>query len=146
MHPRPVPPSPPGKLQTPRPNPCAPRRHLPNPTHPPPRPPNLPPKPASTEACDLSWDDAAAGAPPPPAGAAAAALSEVAPFENYILGVLTNFSAVSLDRLHNLLRVFVVGEPKYEGRSQEQLGAYLAHLVAQGRVEVDNGVYRRSKG
>lgn len=69
----------------------------------------------------------------------------MAPFENYILGILTNFSAVSLDRLHNLLRVFVVGEPKYEGRSQEQLAAFLAHLQAGGKVEADNGVYRRKK-
>jgi len=79
-------------------------------------------------------------------GEDAAALADMAPFENYILGILTNFSSVALDRLHNLLRVFVVGEPKYEGRSQEQLGAFLAHLVGQGKVEVDNGVYRRKKG
>ncbi|KIY92945.1 anaphase-promoting complex subunit 2 [Monoraphidium neglectum] len=98
----------------------------------------------STEASDLSWDDAAAGGPAPGADDA---LAGMAPFENFILGILTNFSAVALDRLHNLLRVFVVGEPKYEGRSQEQLGAFLAHLVAQGKVEVDAaGVYRRKKG
>jgi anaphase-promoting complex subunit 2 len=108
--------------------------------------PNQPPitTTVSTEASDLSWDD-------PTGGSAAAtdessALTEMAPFENYILGILTNFSAVALDRLHNLLRVFVVGEPKYEGRSQEQLGAFLAHLVGQGKVEVDNGVYKRKKG
>lgn len=98
----------------------------------------------STEAADLAWDDdaggGAGGGPEDGAG-----LGAMAPFENYILGVLTNFSAVSLDRLHNLLRVFVVGEPKYEGRSQEQLAAYLAHLVAGGKVEVDNGIYRRKK-
>ena len=99
-----------------------------------------------TEANDLSWEDAAGGAG---AGGNAedAALAEMAPFENYILGILTNFSSVALDRLHNLLRVFVVGEPKYEGRSQEQLAAFLAHLIAAGKVEVDGtGVYRRKKG
>lgn len=71
----------------------------------------------------------------------------MAPFENFILGILTNFSSVALERLHNLLRVFVVGEPKYEGRSQEQLASYLNHLIAAGKVEVDGGgVYRRKKG
>lgn len=98
----------------------------------------------STEATDLSWDDASGAG----AGGAAeeAALADMAPFENYILGILTNFSSVALDRLHNLLRVFVVGEPKYEGRTQEQLAAFLAHLVAAGKVEVDNGIYKRKKG
>jgi hypothetical protein len=120
----------------------------PDPTSPArPTPPNRTPPPVSTEAADLSWEDAAAGgAAGEPGGAAAAALAEMAPFENYILGVLTNFSAVALDRLHNLLRVFVVGEPKYEGRSQEQLAAYLQHLIAAGKVEADNGVYKRVKG
>jgi hypothetical protein len=112
-------------------------------TDPPPQPPHHIPA-VSTEASDLSWDDAAAGGPAPGADDA---LAGMAPFENFILGILTNFSAVALDRLHNLLRVFVVGEPKYEGRSQEQLGAFLAHLVAQGKVKVDAaGVYRRKKG
>lgn len=68
------------------------------------------------------------------------------PFENYIMGMLTNFGALPCERLHNMLRVFVVGEPKYEGRSQEQLGAFLGLLVEAGKLEVNNGIYSRHKG
>jgi anaphase-promoting complex subunit 2 len=68
------------------------------------------------------------------------------PFENYIMGMLTNFGALPADRLHNMLRVFVVGEPKYEGRSQEQLAAFLQLLAEQGKLDVSNGIYSRRKG
>jgi Anaphase promoting complex (APC) subunit 2 len=67
----------------------------------------------------------------------------MAPFENVILGLLTNAGPLPLERLHGLLRVFVVSEPRYEGRSQEQLAAYMALLAARGRVEAVNGIYRR---
>jgi hypothetical protein len=100
---------------------------------------------ASFEAPDFAWDEAAGGS-----GAGGAdddgGLAAMAPFENYILGILTNFGAVGLDRLHHLLRAFVVGEPRYDGRTAEQLAAYLGHLAAAGKVAADNGVYRRLKG
>lgn len=67
------------------------------------------------------------------------------PFENFIMGMLTNLGNLSLDRLHNMLRVFVVGEPKYEGRSQEQLAGFLQVLVSQGKVDVNNGIYSKCK-
>lgn len=72
--------------------------------------------------------------------------AEMGPYENYIMGMLTNFGALPCERLHNMLRVFVVGEPKYEGRSQEQLGAFLGLLVEAGKLEVNNGIYSRHKG
>ena len=104
-----------------------------------------PPEAAAALWCDDDGAGAGAGAADA-AGGEAAAIAAVAPFENFIFGILTNFAAVSLDRLHSLLRVFVVGEPKYDGRvSQEQLGAFMARLVAQGKAEADNGVYRRKK-
>jgi hypothetical protein len=45
-----------------------------------------------------------------------------------------------------MLRVFVVGEPKYEGRSQEQLGSFLQVLVEQQKLEVASGIYSKHKG
>jgi anaphase-promoting complex subunit 2 len=69
----------------------------------------------------------------------------MAPFENYIQGMLTNFGQLALERLHNMLRVFVVGEPKYEGRSQDQLAAFLQLLADQGKLEVVNGLYSKRK-
>ena len=61
--------------------------------------------------------------------------AEMGPFENYIVGVLTNWPAgLPLERLHNMLRMFVVN-PKYD-RSLEQLSAFLQvragpHCLAQ---------------
>ncbi len=63
-----------------------------------------------------------------------------------VAGLLTNSPAgLSLERLHALLRLFVVGEPKYEGKSQEQLLDFLTLLEVKGRVASDavTGVYKR---
>lgn len=97
---------------------------------------------ASYEATDYSWQDASG----PSASAEDRLVAEMGPFENYIIGMLTNLGALPADRLHNMLRVFVVGEPKYEGRSQEQLAGFLQLLVEQGKLEVNNGIYSKHKG
>ena len=96
----------------------------------------------SREVSDYSWKEAPGGA----ASAEDRLVAEMGPFENYILGMLTNFGALPCERLHNMLRVFVVGEPKYEGRTQEQLGAFLQLLVEQGKLEASNGIYSKHKG
>jgi anaphase-promoting complex subunit 2 len=62
-----------------------------------------------------------------------------------IPGLLTNFGTLGLDRMHNLLRVFVVGEPKYAGKTQEQLAAFLQVLVVQEKIELQNGVYSKQR-
>jgi anaphase-promoting complex subunit 2 len=96
----------------------------------------------SREVTDYSWKESGG----PAASAEDRLVAEMGPFENYIMGMLTNFGSLPCERLHNMLRVFVVGEPKYEGRSQEQLGAFLQLLVDQGKLEVNTGMYSRSKG
>jgi anaphase-promoting complex subunit 2 len=104
-----------------------------------------PPTPTSTgsrEAADFSWQQGGGGSS---TTAEDRLVREMGPFENYILGMLANFGALPLERLHNMLRVFVVGEPKYEGRSQEQLGAFLALLGAQGKLEAANGLYSKRR-
>lgn len=93
----------------------------------------------SREATDLAWQESAVGG----ASAADRLVAEMGPFENYITGMLSNMGALPLERLHNLLRVFVVGEPKYEGRSQDQLAAFLQLLAEQGKVEVANGLFSK---
>jgi hypothetical protein len=95
----------------------------------------------SREVTDASWADDTHAA----ASAEDRIIAEMGPFENYIIGLLTNCGSLPLDRLHNMLRVFVVGEPKYEGRSQEQLGAFLTVMAGQGKIEARNGVYSRPK-
>jgi anaphase-promoting complex subunit 2 len=107
--------------------------------------------PSSYEATDLTWADpgAAGGSASGGASSAEARLrAEVGPFEGYVIGLLTNMGGgqgLSLDRLHGLLRLFCVGEPKYDGRvTQEQLGAYLGLMAAKGSVVAERGgVYRR---
>jgi anaphase-promoting complex subunit 2 len=95
----------------------------------------------SREVTDASWADDAHTA----STAEDRIVAEMGPFENYIIGLLTNCGSLPLDRLHNMLRVFVVGEPKYEGRSQEQLGAFLAIMAGHSKIEANNGVYSRPK-
>eukprot|EP00798_Chlamydomonas_sp_ICE-L_P002183 gene2183-33798_t len=41
-------------------------------------------------------------------GAQEVAIEEMSPFENYIYGMLTNYKELPLDRLHSMLRMFVV--------------------------------------
>lgn len=96
----------------------------------------------SRESTDYSWKETGG----PAASAEDRLAAEMGPFENYIMGMLTNFGALPCERLHNMLRVFVVGEPKYEGRSQEQLASFLQLLVDQGKLQVNNGIYSRHKG
>lgn len=95
----------------------------------------------SREVTDLSWQE--------DTGASSSVedrvLAEMGPYENYVMGLLTNCGILSIDRLHNMLRVFVVGEPKYEGKTQEQLAALLQIMVAKQKIDVTNGVYSRRK-
>jgi anaphase-promoting complex subunit 2 len=70
-------------------------------------------------------------------------LTEMSPYENYIIGMLTNFASLTLERLHNMLRMFVIS-PKYD-KSQEQLADFLAHLVGRERVAVEGALYKRKK-
>lgn len=62
-------------------------------------------------------------------------------FEPFVLGMLTNFDALPLDRIHNMLKMFVV-DPPYD-RTIEQLSAYMAQLTTEDKVVLEGGVYRR---
>lgn len=99
------------------------------------------PSTVSREVTDFSWqeDTGVSGS------AEDRVLAEMGPYENYIIGLLTNCGTLSLDRLHNMLRVFVVGEPKYEGKTQEQLAAFLHIMVSKEKIDVANGMYSRRK-
>ncbi len=90
------------------------------------------------EATDMSWHADSGGA----TSAEEKLIAEMSPYENFIIGILTNFSAVPLDRMHSLLRMFVVSEPKYD-KSQEQLAAFLQVMAAREKVDIENGIYKR---
>lgn len=66
----------------------------------------------------------------------------MAPFETYIMGMLTNFDSLPLDRIHNMLKMFAV-QPPYD-RSMEDLAGYLAKLAAEDKLAVEGGVYRKT--
>lgn len=93
------------------------------------------------EVTDFSWQEDTGGL----RSAEDRIIAEMGPYENYIIGLLTNCGTLSLERLHNMLRVFVVGEPKYEGKSQEQLAAFLQIMVTKGKIELNNGIYSKCK-
>ena len=68
-------------------------------------------------------------------------LQEMAVYENYIIGILTNLKSVSLERIHNMLRMFVV-EPKYD-KSQDQLSHFLGVLMGREVIVQEGGLYKR---
>ena len=56
-------------------------------------------------------------------------------YEQYVMGMLTNFPSLPLDRIHNMLKMFVV-EPVYD-KTVEDLEHFLMGLVAQDKLSVD---------
>lgn len=62
-------------------------------------------------------------------------------YEPFVLGMLTNFDSLPLDRIHNMLKMFVI-DPPYD-RTIEQLSAYMAQLTTEDKVVLEGGVYRR---
>ena len=68
------------------------------------------------------------------------AWQDMAVYESFVLGMLTNFDAgLPLERIHNMLRMFVQ-QPPYD-KSAEQLGALLSRMVAQDKLTLQGGTY-----
>ena len=65
-------------------------------------------------------------------------------YEQYVIGMLTNFPSLPLDRIHNMLKMFV-SEPPYD-KTSDQLEAFLAQLVAEDKVVQEGNQYRRRTG
>ena len=62
-------------------------------------------------------------------------------YEQYAVGMLTNFPSLLLDRIHNMLKMFV-SEPPYD-KSIHQLEAFLTHLVGEDKLVLEGTQYRR---
>jgi len=74
--------------------------------------------------------------------------AEMRVFEQYVVGMLTNLESLPLQRIHNMLKMFVPatgGERGYD-RSEQELHRFLNHLVEDGKLELSAGQYsiRRS--
>ncbi|KAA8529399.1 hypothetical protein F0562_033802 [Nyssa sinensis] len=65
---------------------------------------------------------------------------EMAVYEKFITGMLTNFGSMALDRIHNTLKMFCVADPPYD-KSLQQLQGFLSGLVAEEKIEIRDGVY-----
>ena len=67
-------------------------------------------------------------------------MQEMGMYEQYVLGMLTNFDAgLPLDRIHNMLKMFVPGQG-YD-KSSDQLADFLKHLVNEEKLAVSGGLY-----
>lgn len=61
--------------------------------------------------------------------------------ESLVVGMLTNFPSLPLDRIHNMLKMFV-SEPPYD-KTADQLEGFLTHLVAEEKLVLEGTQYRR---
>jgi anaphase-promoting complex subunit 2 len=64
-------------------------------------------------------------------------------YEQYIMGMLTNFPSLPLDRIHNMLKMFVV-EPVYD-KTVAELEGFLLELVAQDKLAMDGSAFAKKK-
>ncbi|XP_011017582.1 PREDICTED: anaphase-promoting complex subunit 2 isoform X4 [Populus euphratica] len=60
--------------------------------------------------------------------------------KKFIMGMLTNFGSMALDRIHNTLKMFCVADPPYD-KSLQQLQSFLSGLVSEEKLELRDGMY-----
>ncbi|XP_071733972.1 anaphase-promoting complex subunit 2 [Rutidosis leptorrhynchoides] len=65
---------------------------------------------------------------------------EMTVYEKFIMGMLTNFGSMTLDRIQNAVKMFCVTDPVYD-KSLQQLQSYLFSLVAEEKLEFRDGMY-----
>ena len=66
-------------------------------------------------------------------------------YESYIVGMLRNFNSLPLDRIHNMLKMFVAaGEHKYD-KEISSLEQFLDHLCNEEKLESDGMMYSLPK-
>ncbi|XP_021910305.1 anaphase-promoting complex subunit 2 isoform X2 [Carica papaya] len=65
---------------------------------------------------------------------------EMTVYEKFIMGMLTNFGSMALDRIHNTLKMFCIADPSYD-KSLQQLQSFLSGLVSEEKLEFRDGMY-----
>ncbi|XP_050372701.1 anaphase-promoting complex subunit 2 isoform X2 [Argentina anserina] len=65
---------------------------------------------------------------------------EMTVYEKFILGMLTNFGSMALDRIHNTLKMFCIADPTYD-KTLQQLQGFLSGLVSEEKLELRDGMY-----
>ncbi|XP_031492549.1 anaphase-promoting complex subunit 2 isoform X2 [Nymphaea colorata] len=69
---------------------------------------------------------------------------EMTVYEKYVFGMLTNFGSMTLDRIHNTLKMFCMGDHPYD-KSIHQLQNFLSGLVSVEKLELRDGTYLLKK-
>ncbi|KAI3696383.1 hypothetical protein L1987_79397 [Smallanthus sonchifolius] len=69
---------------------------------------------------------------------------EMAVYEKFIFGMLTNIGNMGLERIHNSLKIFCATNPVYD-KSIQQLQSFLSSLVAEEKLELRDGTYSLKK-
>ncbi|GMH01745.1 hypothetical protein Nepgr_003584 [Nepenthes gracilis] len=69
---------------------------------------------------------------------------EMTVYEKFIMGMLTNFGSMALDRIHNTLKMFCIADPPYD-KSLQQLQSFLSGLVSEEKLEIRDGIYSLKK-
>jgi anaphase-promoting complex subunit 2 len=71
---------------------------------------------------------------------------EMDAYESYICGMLTNLGQLPLDRIHNMLKMFVTGSDIKYNKTPQQLSLFLQHLCKQEKLECGpDGMYKLFK-
>ena len=69
--------------------------------------------------------------------------AEMKVYEQYVMGMLTNFPSMPIERIHNMLKMFVV-EPAYD-KTQAQLEKFLMSLVRAEKLTHDGENFSKRK-
>ena len=68
---------------------------------------------------------------------------DLAVYESYIYGMLHTHGQLPLDRIHNMLKMFVTGSEVKYNKTPQQLSMLLQHLCRQDRLECGpDGMYK----
>lgn len=77
-------------------------------------------------------------------GAVERATEEMRVYWSYIVGMLKNLGACSVEKIHSFLKVLVPAEQMYS-RSQEDLEQYLNLMVEEEKLEINGNLYSLPK-
>jgi anaphase-promoting complex subunit 2 len=66
-------------------------------------------------------------------------------YESYVIGMLSNFRTLPVDRIHNMLKMFVNSDEHKYDKTMDQLEGFLDALANEGKLECSGGAYSIAK-
>jgi len=67
---------------------------------------------------------------------------EMQTYVSYITGMLSNLGELPLERVHNMLKMFVSGTDHRYNKTPQQLRVFLQQMCKDEKIEFSNGVYK----